>query len=195
MTDFNDIQQLWDQQDLSARAPLHPQEIIRLAERNTRAVKAKHRWTIGILLMTVLFLIVYFVTYTDFTINRFFAGLSLMIIALVVRLAVEWVSYTNFQRIDIRSDLKTYSERVAKFYTGRKKIHFIVTPLMVLTYIIGFILLLPIFRQIFSYGFYLYIVISGTIFFIGFVAFVVKGIKKERALLMALRKVKIDDKG
>ena len=193
MTDFNDIQQLWNKQDASTGKAQQPEELIRLAEKNNNVIKAKHRWTIGILSLTVFLLAWYFVSYSDFTINRFFLGLSLMIFSLLLRIAVEYMSYRNFQKIDIRADFKTYTARVTKFYSTRKKIHFVITPLMLLTYITGFTLLLPIFRQILSTGFYIYIIVSGALFFIDFAWFMVKQIKKEMLLLHFLRNVKVDD--
>ena len=193
MTDFNDIQQLWNKQDASTGKAQQPGELIRLAEKNNNVIKAKHRWTIGILSLTVFLLAWYFVSYSDFTINRFFSGLSLMIFSLLLRITLEYMSYRNFQKIDIRADFKTYTARVTQFYSTRKKIHFVITPLMLLTYITGFTLLLPIFRQILSTGFYIYIIVSGALFFIGFAWFMVKQIKKEMLLLHFLRNVKVDD--
>ena len=193
MIPFNELQELWNQQPETGGKPQQPTDVIRLAEKNALAVKAKHRWTIGILSFTVLFLCWYFIALTGYVNPVFFTGALLMIFSLLLRVLLEYISFSKFQKIDVRADFKTYTEKLAAFYRLRKKIHFIATPLILLAYMGGFILLLPVFKQHFSSGFYYYIVISGIVLAIVFSWFIAKQIKKEMGLLHLLSRVSGED--
>ncbi|MEO7530824.1 MAG: hypothetical protein ABIS69_05415 [Sediminibacterium sp.] len=189
MTDFNQLNDLWGKQPLVTPDSSQVNELIRMADKNTRALKARQIWTFLILSVLVLSLALYFIAFWDGRFNRFFLGLSLMVFPLLLRLSFEYASFTSFRRIDIRSDFKTYTKRMTGYYNRRKKINFIVTPVMALTYVTGFILLLPVFRQRVSTGFYLYIIFSGSLFLIGYTLFQIRLIKKEMELLSFLRNI------
>src|SRR6266567_2494627 len=109
MTTFDDIQGLWDQQGGPTLPPPGAGALIALAEKNTREIKMKHLWTIGILSVTILLFSGYVTLYTGFRFSLFHLGLSLMFFSLLLRLVAEAVSYRQFRRIDIRSDLATYT--------------------------------------------------------------------------------------
>jgi hypothetical protein len=193
MTTFSDIQQLWNQQPAPA-VRQQPGEVIKAAKKNMRTIRRNHLFTIVTLSLTTLVLIGYFFMYTNFKLNRFFAGLLMMALPLLLRIAVEYLSYRRFIRIDIRSDFTTYTNRITRFYSGRKKIHYYFTPLVLMVYFAGFTLLLPVFRQVFSAGFYLYIVISGILFCCFFAWFITRHSKKELLLLNFLKGINDRDK-
>ncbi|MFI5193986.1 MAG: hypothetical protein ACHQD7_08010 [Chitinophagales bacterium] len=124
-----------------------------------------------------------------FRFSWFHAGLALMFFSLLLRLIVEYRSYISFRRIDIRSDFTNYTRGIAKFYRSRKKIHYLVTPVVGGAYITGFMLLLPIFKKSFSTGFFWYIVVSGCSLLILFTVLLTRQIKKEKRLLDFLNEI------
>ncbi len=189
MTSFNEIQDTWNRQPRAIQAP-PAAEIISRAESNTRKIKRKHQWTIGLLVVTVLLLGWYFIAYGMQALNQFFWGLSTMILSLILRIFLEYISYRQFQQIDIRSDFNTYAENIRRFYARRKKLNFFYTPLVLLAYTIGFLLLLPAFRQAFSAVFFWYIIISGVSFLILFTWMIRKQAKQEMRLLDFLKAIK-----
>lgn len=189
MTTFDDIQDIWNQQHGPEIRPSQPESLILLAEKNTQKIKAKQSWTIAVLGASVLFFSWYSLVYVGLRFSWFHAGLTLMFFSLLLRLIVEYRSYISFRRIDIRSDFSNYTKGITGFYRDRKKIHYVVTPMMSIAYIIGFILLLPVFKKSFSTGFFWYIVISGWSFLIVYTVLVIRQIKKEMRLLEFLKEV------
>lgn len=193
MTAFDEIQQLWNQQPLPLAGP-QPETVIKAAERKLRIIKTNHLFTMGLLTATMLVLIAYFLLYGNFTFNRFFTGLLLMIGSLLLRVVSEYVSYRKFGQIDVHADFTTYTDKVTHFYKGRIKIHYYLTPMLLLLYFTGFVILLPIFKQVFSHGFYLYIIVSGAVICLAFVWLIARQVKKEMRLLDFLKGVKTNER-
>jgi hypothetical protein len=189
MTTFDDIQDIWNQQGGPGIWQSQPEELIMLAEQHARKIKIKQFGTMAVLGISILFFSWYTFIYVGFRFSWFHAGLALMFLSLLLRLIVEYRSYTGFRRIDIRSDFSNYTKGMTEFCRNRKKIHYVVTPVMGSAYITGFILLLPLFKKSFSTGFYWYILISGWILLILFSALVIRQIKREMRLLDFLKKV------
>src|SRR3984893_12359619 len=189
MTTFDDIQDIWNQQSGPEIRSSQPEELILLAEENTQKIKVKQFWTIAILGVSILFFSWYSLVYVGFRFSWFHAGLALMFFSLLLRLIVEYRSYISFRRIDIRSDFTNYTKGITEFYRSRKKIHYVVTPMLASAYITGFILLLPVFKKSFSTGFFWYIVISGWTLLILFMVILIQQIKKEMRLLDILKEV------
>jgi hypothetical protein len=190
MTTFDQIQDVWNRQGGPQMTPPSPEEIIQLARKNTAEIRGKHRWTMGILGVSILLFCWYIIAYTGWGVSRFHAGLSLMLFSLLLRLILESVSYVHFRRIDIGDDFQHYTRGITRFYNNRKKIHYFGTPVMLGAYVIGFVLLLPVFKKSFSTGFFWYILISGSVFFIVFCWFMIRQVKKEMGLLGFLKQVR-----
>lgn len=188
MTTFDNIQHLWNQQNDSKTYPSQVEELIVLAEKKTRYITTKQYWTIGILGASALFFLWYMFVYVKFSAGWFHIGLSLMLFSLLLRLVVEFFSYRNLQRIDVRTDLTNYTKSITGFYHSRKKIHYVLTPVTIAIYTAGFLLLLPVFKKSFSTGFFWYVVISGCTFLLIFILLLSKQIKKEMKLLAYLIK-------
>ncbi len=188
MTDFNDIQHIWNLQ----AAPAAPDSaaVINQAQKNAAAIRARHRGTIALLSLTVLGLTAYCTVYFQTMFSPFFVGLALMIGSLLLRVLLEYLSYRRFRRIDIHADFSTYTTRITSFYTKRRRINYVLTPLLLLLYMGGFLILLTVFRKVFAHGFYVYIVISGTLFFVFFAWLLTQQVKREMQLLDFLREVK-----
>jgi hypothetical protein len=191
MTTFDDIQDIWKKQsELEIRAS-QPEELIQLAEKNTRKIKVKQFWTIGILGVSVLFFFWYSLVIVGFQFSWFHIGIALMLFSLLFRLIVEYISYVSIRRIDIRSDFTNYTKGISDFYRKRKKIHCVVTPISVAVYIIGFIFLVPVLKKSFSPAFFWYIIISGWILLILFAVMLIQQIKKEMRLLNFFKDVNL----
>jgi uncharacterized membrane protein YgdD (TMEM256/DUF423 family) len=189
MTTFDDIQDIWNQQSDPEMHPPQPEELILRAEKNTRKIKMKQFWTIAVLGVSILFFSWYSLVYVGFRFSWFHVGIALMFFSLLLRLILEYRSYISFRRIDIRSDFTNYTKGITEFYLNRKKLHYMVTPIVGSAYITGFILLLPAFKKSFSTGFFWYIIISGCILLIFFAVLLIRQIKKEMRLLDFLKVV------
>jgi len=161
MKSFTNLEQAWQQQSgKGAQRPM-PEQLMQLSEEQAKQVKSKFRLTIGVLSLVVLILMAYFGTYAGFTFTNFSIGLLLMISSLMVRIVLEWFSTLQFQQLDRLVDFSTFLQHSTTFYRKRRVLHFIITPLLYATYIVGFVLLLPVFKQEFSNGIYWYFIFSG----------------------------------
>jgi len=189
MTTFQDILDIWNRQSDPEIHITQPEELIQLAETNTRIIKVKHFWTIGILGISLVLFCWYSLFYVGIQFSWFHLGLALMFLSLLVRLIAEYISYSSLRSMDIRFDLTHYAKGITQFYINRKKIHYIITPITVAFYITGFILLLPVLKESLSAGFFRYIVISGFILLILFAVMIIWQIKKEIRLLKFLKKI------
>lgn len=188
MKTFEELQNIWNQQTASESQPT-PTEIIKKAESHTKKIKRGHLWTRIILSLTSIILISYYIWSGAYRNIQFSIGLCIMIVMLVSRVALEWISVKKLANLNTDLTLIEYSKLAHQFYTWRKKIHYILTPIIYLTYTAGFTLLLPVFKNIFSRGFYLYILLSGYIFLFLFAFFMIRFIQKEIKLLHFLKNI------
>jgi glucan phosphoethanolaminetransferase (alkaline phosphatase superfamily) len=187
MSSFTDLENAWQQQPASGGQRPQPETLIRLAEQKAKQVKTKQLITIAILSITVLVIIWYFATYAGTTFNRFSIGLLLMIVSLLIRIVIEYISYRKLHKYDVRADFQTYTQQLTAYYSKRRVIHLIITPLLFAAYVIGFVLLLPVFQELFSKGFYLYILVSGIVSFVVLAFVIIKSNKRELKLLAHLK--------
>jgi hypothetical protein len=188
MKTFEELQNIWDQQTESDTKPT-ANEIIKKAELHTKKIKRSHFWTKAILSVTSLILISYYIWVGAYRQTLFGLGLCIMITMLLIRVVLEWISAKKLASLKTDVNLIEYSKLAHRFYKWRKKVHYIFTPAIYLTYIVGFTLLLPVFKDNFSRGFYLYILSSGYAFLLIFALFMVRIIKKEVKLLNFLKDV------
>lgn len=183
---FEQLSQNWQNQD-HIKDHNSVDQIKSQAQKHTRQLKRKKLWTIGILSLTIITLITFFLSvgaYKNWTESL---GLSLMIGMLLIRFIIELISKNQLQRIDQTLDFISYVEKHKQYFKNRQWIHFVVTPIIYLTYFGGFISMLPIFKAELSAGFYLYILISGVIVFIGLAVFIGFHIQKELLSLKFLK--------
>ncbi len=188
MNEFNELQQAWNQQQMATAQP-SPDALLKKARQYSRTIKLKHRWAIGILSALVVLLVAYFGYAAGFTVSRASAGLLCMIFSILLRVVLEYASYNSFSRIDTGSSFKDYTAQITRFYGRRKLIHYIFTPIILLVYSLGFILLLPVFKRDLSAGFYSYVLISGIVVLVFFAWFIFKQVKKEMQLLAFLKAI------
>ena len=99
------------------------------------------------------------------------------------------VSHIQLGRINFTLSLKQYAKQFTSFYIFRKWVNFLITPLTMLLYTLGFICLLPALKGALSEGFYLYILISGSLFLIGFSVFLIWNIRREMKILNQMKLV------
>ncbi|KFF06361.1 hypothetical protein [Flavobacterium reichenbachii] len=188
MKTFEDLQNIWNQQTEYDSKPAAA-AVIEKAEAHTKKIKRNHFWTRAILSLTVIILIFYYIWAGAYKQTQFSFGLCIMITMLIIRVALEWISGEKLENLKTDVTLLEYSKQANQFYQWRKKIHYIFTPIIYLTYTAGFTFLLPIFKETFSRGFYLYVVSSGFVFLLVFGLIMVRIIKKEMQLLDFLKSI------
>lgn len=188
MKTFEELQNVWNQQTESITNH-SASDYLKKAEEHQNEIRKNHIWTIRIIVFTFLILLSYFVWVGAHKLNKFSFGLGIMMLMLLARIALEVISISKFRNIKPDNTLLSYAVQLKKFYNWRKKIHFILTPIIYILYISGFTILLPPFKANLSSGFYLYIVISGFTFFIVFGVFMMKRIRKEIKLLEFLKTI------
>ncbi len=163
MEKFKELQSIWNQQKVM-EPKLDTGEIQAKSFQKIKEQKVKHIWTIGIL-STLIFVLIFFykLIYNDAIISKI-KGLELMILVIVIRIILEIVSAIHFKKIDFTASLKKHTDQLVSYFKFRKTIHFIFTPIIYLLYIVGFYLLLPLFKENLSHSFYLYVLTSGIVF-------------------------------
>ncbi len=178
MTDFKNLQSIWNQQGDSKTA-VNSGDIIQKSEAHFKKIKSNQRWIILILSITLIVLLIYFGWVLTHQIDTLFLGLSLMVGMLFFRVVLEVFSIYKLRSIRPINTLNTYTEQLKSYYQWRKYIHFLLTPVIYISYTVGFILLLPTFNLHFSRGFYLYCLISGFLFLILMALIIIRSIRKE----------------
>ncbi|WP_395077706.1 hypothetical protein [Flavobacterium sp.] len=188
MEKFEELQSIWDKQ--SDATPKFDSKAITIeANRNIKIIKIKHFWTIGILSVIVFILVYYYFWIFNDAIADRIIGLQLMIFVLIGRVILEIISIFQFKKIDFTATFKNYTKQLVSFYKFRKVTHFVLTPIIYLSYCFGFISLLPLFKESLSNGFYLYVLISGIGFLVFFSYFLIKGIRQDMNNLEFLKKI------
>jgi hypothetical protein len=186
MKTFDNLENIWQSQP--AVPVLTANQVKQQAETQAKKIKAKHYWTIAIIGITAIIVMAYFIWVAAYKHNGLFIGLGIMITMLLLRMAVEYISIKKLNTLNNDIPLLAYAAQLSKFYQWRKKIHFILTPIVYGLYITGFITLLPVFKANLSTGFFTYIVVSGIIVFIVLGVIIMRQIKKELTILTALNK-------
>lgn len=144
-----------------------------------RKIKNKQRITYLVLGSTIIILIGFFVYIAGYNNQQVVLGISLMIGSLLVRIVLEVLSIRNLNKMNILSHQTDFKKDLVAYYRRRKLVHFLWTPIMIACYVIGFIILLPLFKANLSAGFYTYIVISSIVLLIFFSVFIAKQIGNE----------------
>lgn len=188
MNSFENLQELWHQDDVG-KQPLSSESILKKAAQNHRAIQRNHWGTLGIISLTIVVLLAYFIWLRSYSLSVFTCGLGLMIVSMLVRIGLEGWSLRKFQKLQKDLSLMEFSQQAIGFYHWRKRIHFQFTPLLYGGYIVGFTLLVPTFYTQFSSLFFGYLLLSGYGFLGVFTFFLRKKIKAEMELLAYLKKI------
>lgn len=177
MKEFDNMISGWKNQTIPASAN-KANDIANLAQKRLKDTERKHAATIAVLGTTLLILTA-FAIYTGGKSSLFVAGIGLMIAALGARIAVEWWSSVQLKKLNIREDSSNYLKQLTGFYQTRKKIHSIFTVITFGLYVVGFGMLLPLFKASLSSGFFTYIIVSGVVVFGVLIYFIRKKINEE----------------
>lgn len=188
MEEFNEIKSIWNQQ-LEANPNINSNDIIDESNQKSKKLKNNYYWTIGILSALIIVLCYFYYSIFNIQISKQIIGLEIMIVVIIVRVILESISVLKFRKIDFTTDFISYSNQLVSFYKFRRLIHFILTPIIYILYIYGFISLLPLFKETMSNGFYLYIQLSGFGFLIFFSFILYKIVKRDLADLEYLKKI------
>lgn len=186
METFDELQTIWSKQP-NAISKTSAAELIKKGDDHIKKVRAGHWGTIAFISVLIAALVVYFVWMNAYQINGLTIGLTLMIVVMIVRVILEWISATRFRSIKPENSLAEYSTKMQWYYAWRKKVHTVFIPIIYILYVIGFTLLLPAFKANLSHGMYLYCVISGYGFLTAFALLLVRILRKEMKLLEFLR--------
>ena len=182
MNDFQHIKKQW--QNHKTPLPMkNSDEIIA----KSQGINRKQRLTKIILGITVLLLIAFFFYVSAYKNTRAFWGLGLMIGSLCIRIIMEYASGLKKESFPLYQSMLAFNKQLVQYYKSRRKIHYLWTPLLFATYILGFLLLLPIFKQQLSAGFYIYIIISSIIIFIALAVLIGTQIIKELKIIKSLQ--------
>jgi len=114
-------------------------------------------------------------------------GLLCMIGALILRIGVEFSSIRTLKDMNVTLTTEKFKQQMIRYYSRRTKVHFILTPIVILMYCIGFVMLLPEFKQNLSSGFYKYIVVSSIVILLILGLFIIRKVKKELLVLKELK--------
>lgn len=183
MTAFEDLKSQWENQS-EYKAPKNG---ARLIVEKVGLLKRKQRITNVVLGITALVLIAFFFYIMAYNNTTATMALLLMVSVLFIRIIIERLSIKKLKEINVTDDSASYKLKIIDYYKKRIKVHYVITPIMFLLYILGFSILLPFFKAGVSSWFYTYILVSGIVFFIVIGLYVRKEIKKEISLLKELR--------
>jgi ABC-type sugar transport system permease subunit len=162
----------------------NPKNIIKKAkkQRNNQHI------SIAVMSLTVVVLIIYAFYYAFRQWNNFNLGLVLMISSLTLRIILEFYSLYRKEKQLISMTQKSYHAYLKNYYKARQIINYVVTPICIAVYVVGFCLLLPYFKDYFSKGFYTYILVSGFVSLIFIIGIIIKSTIKEQRFLNQMRK-------
>lgn len=177
MKEFDNILSGWKNQAIPSAAN-NATDITKMARKRINDSRKKHVATIAIMGITCLVLVVFAISVGTQS-RLFVAGIGLMILALAVRISVEWWSSVQLKKLDVGENSSSYLKHLVGFYQMRKKIHGSFTVITFSLYVLGFLMLLPIFKANLSHGFFIYIIVSGVVILISLIYFIRKKINEE----------------
>jgi hypothetical protein len=183
MNSFEELQSQWNNQKIT-KAPNQGHDVI-IAKVN--AIKNKQKYTNIVLSLTVLILVVFFVYISAYNYAIVAFALLLMMGSLGLRIGLELHSIKKLRELNVNVSATNFKQSIIRYYKNRVRIHVIYTPIILLLYSFGFILMLPSFKDSLSAGFYQYIVISSVIILLVLSLFIYKQIRKELNALQELK--------
>lgn len=186
MNNFKELQDKWKNQS----GVLKTDNEFEVLLKSVKSIERKQKIMNVVLTTTILILIFFLFYVSGYKNTTFLIGIALMIGSLIFRIAIEKSSIRQLKKINFTDNYNNFKEDLLNYYRNRKRIHFVFTPLSVGAYVIGFSILLPLFKATLSNGFYLYILVSSVVLFIIFTVLVVKQIKKE---LLKLGELQLGD--
>jgi len=155
-------------------------------------IKKGHLITISVLSITLFGLILFFIYVAPFQELLSHIGMALMCGGLLLRIAIELISYGKTAMIEMSSSAVDTNERAILFYQYRTKIHGALTYLIVAAYIIGFYLLTPEFSEYIALEWLLVMDIGFVFIAFTLIYFIRKTVVEELKILHELARLKDD---
>jgi len=183
MTEFEELKSQWENQSQSKI----PKDGVKLILEKITLIKNKQRITNIVLAVTSVVLVAFFFYVSAYEFQPVMIGLLMMIGALVIRIGLEFLSIRTLKNFDVSTTTEKFKQQMIHYYKGRTKVHFVATPIIILVYVIGFIMLLPGFKESLSSGFYNYIIISSIVVLVILSLFIAREVKRELLSLRELR--------
>jgi hypothetical protein len=143
--------------------------------------------TIAILTLTLLIIGIFFYYVGAMSTPGYGLPVTLMLGALFFRILAEILGRFHIRRISPGLGAADYRAALSTYHKARLWIHYLLTPMALIAYVWGFVLLTPTFREQLSEGFYTYILVSGGAVLVGILWLIVYSIRKEADLLDSLR--------
>lgn len=182
MSDYNDIKKQWAAREIPHMSKRATETIIQ----KSNSIRRKQRIGQIVLAITSVILILFFFYISAYKNAVVFLGLGIMIGSLLLRIAIEFFAMVKKENFPADRDMKKFNQDLITFYRRRKYIHYIVTPALFISYILGFVMLLPSFKESLSSGFYLYILASSVVIFIALAVLIGVQVRRELRLLSEL---------
>ncbi|WP_400075864.1 hypothetical protein [Winogradskyella sp. R77965] len=182
MNNFENIQSEWQSQPNIAGTSKGLENVYR----KTNELKKKQQISNIVLGTTVAILIIFFFYVKAYLEVKATLALGLMIMALIVRIIIEFLSISSLKNINYNLDFKSFKEKLSGYYKRRVKTHYIFTPIILVLYVIGFLILMPYFKVGLSSGFYTYIQVSAVVVLVIGVVLIFNQAKKELFILKGL---------
>lgn len=184
MNNFEEIKSNWKKQP-----PVNvPQNGLEEVLKKVNGISGKQKITNIVLGVTVVVLVFFMIYVAGFKNKDVTIGLSIMIGVLIIRVLIELFSLKNLKQLAVILDVESFKTKLLKYYKSRITVHYVFTPILFISYVLGFILLLPSFKKHLSEGFYNYVVISSVPVLIGLCIFITMHIRKEIKQLKQLSK-------
>ncbi|TFV93559.1 hypothetical protein E4S40_15035 [Algoriphagus kandeliae] len=168
---------------------LQADQVLSLAKSALKKLKKDQYWTIGILSTTLFFLAFFFYEIGQFGDWILITGLSLMLGSLGVRVFLELLSRLQLRHLQPHQATAVFVEKVHRYYQNRKRIQFVWTPIIYLTYGVGLSFFLISIQPHLSSIFFVYCLVTGIGFWFGFIWVIRKSYRKERDLIEQLSKI------
>ncbi|ARN78590.1 hypothetical protein BST97_11660 [Nonlabens spongiae] len=178
MKDLNTLTEGWKTQTAS---DLLPEQF--------QSIKNKQSYTIVVLSITMVILIAFAIWVFNPEVLVFNIGMALMIISLVVRIILEMSSIKENKSLKLNASLHHYFEKIQEYHQNRLKTHQVWTPVLLATYWLGFVLLIPTFKTNLSDFMFQYVCWSSIPIAVVMVWLIAREVKKEK---LVLRQIKSD---
>lgn len=175
MNNFEDLQNKWKSQSGVSATENGFESLLK----SVKSIEKKQKIGNVVLSSTIIVLVFFAIYVSGYKNTIFLLGISLMVGSLLFRIAFELYSLQKSKKLNFINDYKTFKEDLTNYFSFRKIVHYIITPLSIVVYAVGFIVLLPLFKATLSHGFYIYILVSSIVLLLIFSVFIYKQIKNE----------------
>lgn len=182
MNNFEDIKSEWHSQpDIEGT-----NNGLEKVYKKTSALKKRQQIANIVLGLTVAILISFYFYVKAYLEFKATLALGLMIIGLIARIVLELFSIYSLKNMNYNIDFNSFKQNLLGYYKRRISTHYVITPIILALYIIGFLMLMPYFKSGLSSGFYNYIKVSGAVVLVFGVVLIFKQAKRELSILKGL---------